>query len=168
MKDSSRCIIINLFVFSIKVIQIDAIRSTETCRLAFISSLSCSSREESEKYFSFTNKVSAALDTKFSGLWVSAKNGFKTWYEWGSFCESSREPSKNRENLQIFRFISSRSTRMQMFCEIDVLNNFVKFTGKHLCRSLFSKLTGVFLWFLRDFKEQLFYTSGWLPLHQYQ
>ena len=34
--NSSRCIIVNLFVFSIKVIQIGAIRSTETYRVTFI------------------------------------------------------------------------------------------------------------------------------------
>ena len=36
LMNSSRCIIASLFVFSIKVIQIGAIRSTETCKLAFI------------------------------------------------------------------------------------------------------------------------------------
>ena len=40
------------------------------------SSLLCSSREESEK-LSFRNEISAALDTKFNGLCVSAKTGFK-------------------------------------------------------------------------------------------
>ena len=36
LMNSSRCIIVSLFVFSIKVIQISAIRSTETCKLTFI------------------------------------------------------------------------------------------------------------------------------------
>ena len=44
------------------------------------------------KKFLFINEVSAALDTKFNGLWVSAKTGFKIWYQWGSFSVSSPEP----------------------------------------------------------------------------
>ena len=32
-----------------------------------------------------------------------------------------------------------RSSRSQMFCEIDVLNDFAKITGKHLHQSLFFK-----------------------------
>ena len=36
LMNSFRCIIVSLFVFSVKVIQISAIRSTGTCRLAFI------------------------------------------------------------------------------------------------------------------------------------
>ena len=59
--------------------------------LSSSSSLSCSSREESEKFL-FTNEVSAALDTKFTGLCVSAKTRFKIWYQWGSFSGSSPEP----------------------------------------------------------------------------
>ena len=30
-----------------------------------------------------------------------------------------------------------RSSRPDVFCEKDVLRNFAKFTGKHLCQSLF-------------------------------
>ena len=30
-----------------------------------------------------------------------------------------------------------RSSRPEVFCKKDVLRNFVKFTGKHLCLSLF-------------------------------
>ena len=59
--------------------------------LSSSSSLPCSSREESEK-FSLTNKVSAALDSKFNGLCVSGKTGFKIWYQWGFFSGSSPEP----------------------------------------------------------------------------
>ena len=53
-----------------------------------------------------------------------------------------------------------------------VLRNFTKFTGKHLCQSLFfSKVaclcnfikkdfgTGVFLWILRNYSEHLFYRT---------
>ena len=36
-----------------------------------------------------------------------------------------------------------RSSRPEVFCEKDVLRNFVKFTGKHLCQSLlFNKVAG--------------------------
>ena len=64
-----------------------------------------------------------------------------------------------------------RSSRPDVFCEKSVLRNFAKFTGKHLCQSLFLiKLqpwglqlylirdsgTGVFLWILQNFSEQLF------------
>ena len=32
---------------------------------------------------------------------------------------------------------SERSSRLEVFCTKDVLKNFAKFTGKHLCQSLF-------------------------------
>ena len=34
--------------------------------------------------------------------------------------------------------ISFRSSHPEVFCEKGVLRNFTKFTGKHLCQSLFS------------------------------
>ena len=34
-------------------------------------------------------------------------------------------------------FTTSRSSRLEMLCRKDVLRNFAKFTGKHLCQSLF-------------------------------
>ena len=61
----------------------------------------------------------------------------------------------------------------QQFCKKVILNNFVKFTGKHLCHSIFlNKVadlrpasflkrysgTGAFLWILRNFKNTLFYS----------
>ena len=37
-----------------------------------------------------------------------------------------------------------RSSRPEVFCEKDVLRNFAKFTGKHLCQSLFfNKIAGL-------------------------
>ena len=37
-----------------------------------------------------------------------------------------------------------RSTRPEVFCKKGVLRNFRKFTGKHLCQSLFfNKVTGL-------------------------
>ena len=39
--------------------------------------------------------------------------------------------------------ISFRSSRPEVFCRKGVLGNFAKFTGKHLCQSLFfNKVTG--------------------------
>ena len=35
------------------------------------------------------------------------------------------------------RAIPYRSSRPEMFCKKGVLRNFAKFTGKHLCHSLF-------------------------------
>ena len=38
----------------------------------------------------------------------------------------------------------NRSSRLEVFCKKCVLRNFTKFTGKHLCQSLFfNKLTGL-------------------------
>ena len=69
------------------------------------------------------------------------------------------------------------SSRQEVFCEKDVLRNFTKFTGKHLCQCLFfNKVairrpatflkrdsgTGVFLWIWWNLQEHLFLqnTSG--------
>ena len=38
----------------------------------------------------------------------------------------------------------TRSSLQEMFCKTDVLKNFAKFTGKHLCQSLsFNKTAGL-------------------------
>ena len=43
---------------------------------------------------------------------------------------------------QIFK--EHRNNRSKMFCKKDVLRNFTKFTGKHLCQSLFlNKVAGL-------------------------
>ena len=39
--------------------------------------------------------------------------------------------------IGITKIKKNRSSRLQMFHKIDVLKDFAKFTGKHLCRSLF-------------------------------
>ena len=36
-----------------------------------------------------------------------------------------------------------RSSRPEEFCKKGLLRNFAKFTGKHLCQSLFDKVTGL-------------------------
>ena len=45
-----------------------------------------------------------------------------------------------------FRFATwLRSSHQEVFCEKGVLRNFTKFTGKHLCQSLFfNKVEGLF------------------------
>ena len=37
----------------------------------------------------------------------------------------------------IYTISSLRSSRLEVFCKIDVLRKFTKFLGKHLCQSLF-------------------------------
>ena len=41
-------------------------------------------------------------------------------------------------------FLTLRSSCPEVFCKIDVLMNFAKFTGKHLCQSIFfNKVAGL-------------------------
>ena len=50
----------------------------------------------------------------------------------------------------------NRSSRPKVFCEKGVLRNFVKFTGKYLCQSLFfNKASGLQL-YLNEFQAQVF------------
>ena len=43
-----------------------------------------------------------------------------------------------------FQLVRSRSSRPEMFCRKGFLRNFAKFTGKHLCLSLFlNKVSGL-------------------------
>ena len=62
---------------------------------------------------------------------------------------------------------TNRSSRPEVFCKKGVLRNSAKFTGKHLCQSLFfNKVagdsdTGVFLWILRNFYEHLLTVYLW-------
>ena len=61
-----------------------------------------------------------------------------------------------------------------MLFKIGILKNFVNFTGKHLCLTFFviklqavtpatllktDSNTGIFLWYLRTFKEHIFYRT---------
>ena len=45
---------------------------------------------------------------------------------------------KNFSNLQV----NTRSSHQEVFCQKGFHKNCAKFTGKHLCRSLFFKVTG--------------------------
>ena len=61
------------------------------------------------------------------------------WREAGitDVLKDSRERSENTIRL-------NRSSRLEVFCEKGVLRNFAKFTGKHLCQSLFfNKVAGL-------------------------
>ena len=45
---------------------------------------------------------------------------------------------------QVLILVPSRSSRPELFCKKGVLRNFSKFTGKHLCQSLFfNKVAGL-------------------------
>ena len=47
-------------------------------------------------------------------------------------------------SLYIFSIIKNRSSRAEVLCEKGVLRNFAKFTGKHLCHSIFlNKVAGL-------------------------
>ena len=46
--------------------------------------------------------------------------------------------------LFIIFTVKSRSSRPEVFCKKDILTNFAKFTGKHLCQRLFfNKVAGL-------------------------
>ena len=82
-------------------------------------------------------------------------------------------PKGSLQTQRYFNFStpSSRRGTNKSKCEKGVLRNFTKFTGKHLCQSLFfNKVTGllatflknrlwhnVFLWILWNFQEHHFY-----------
>ena len=47
--------------------------------------------------------------------------------------------------MEISRLFKNKSSLPDVFCEKGVLRNFAKFTGKHLCQSLFfNKVAGCF------------------------
>ena len=49
-----------------------------------------------------------------------------------------------------FRAERNRSSRSELLCKKDVLENFIKFTGKYQCQDL---------WISRSFQEHLFYRT---------
>ena len=52
--------------------------------------------------------------------------------------------SDSSSNLNSFTRVSYGSTLPEVFCKKGVLRNFAKFTGKHLCQSLFlNKVAGL-------------------------
>ena len=61
----------------------------------------------------------------------------------GGVLQSSKSPEGYFWNPQQNMF-SYRSSRPDVFCKRGVLRNFTKFTGKHLCQSLFfNKIAGL-------------------------
>ena len=75
------------------------------------------------------------------------------------------QKSKYLNSIEVFLCLSPffRSSRPEVFCKKSVLENFAKFAGKYLCRSLFFELqvsgSGAvdFLWILQNFLQE---TSG--------
>ena len=53
-----------------------------------------------------------------------------------SFCWKLKKWLLHRLNLWL-KFHRGRSSRPEVFCKTGVLRHFTKFTGKHLCQSLF-------------------------------
>ena len=72
--------------------------------------------------------------------------------------------SRNLEILEMYNIIF-KSSRPEMFCKKDALKNLAKFTGKHLCQSLFFKketLAQVFFCeFCEIFKNTFFTEYLW-------
>ena len=73
------------------------------------------------------------------------------------------------ESFDIYN-ISFRNSHLEMFCKKCALKNSAKFTGKHLCCSLYfgtvvglrykrQSDAGVLLWILQTFYEHLFYRA---------
>ena len=46
-------------------------------------------------------------------------------------------PFRKLSLYQVHKFAMNRSSRPEVFCNKDIFKNFSKFTGKHLCQSLF-------------------------------
>ena len=62
---------------------------------------------------------------------------------------------KNREDLMQSII---RSSLPEVFCKKDVLRNFTKFTGKHLCQSLFfNKVAGLCNFIKKETQAQVFF-----------
>ena len=73
-----------------------------------------------------TEAYSKPCQTSKMGLFVKIVNNWKSWTIFIKNC-----------------ILMFRSSRPEEFCKKGVLRNFAKFTGKHLCESLFDKVTGL-------------------------
>ena len=61
---------------------------------------------------------------------------------------ASLDQTRPRQSVKYF-FKADRNSRPEVFCKKVVLRNFTKFTGKHLCQSLFlNKVAVEHLWWL--------------------
>ena len=59
-----------------------------------------------------------------------------------------------------------RSSRPEVFCKKGVLRNFVKFTGKHMCQSLFfNKVAGARNFIKKETLVQMFLGTPFLTEH---
>ena len=61
-----------------------------------------------------------------------------------SFPENFTQNFRTLPNAYFWYFSWERSSRLEVFCRKGILRNFSKFTGKHLCQSLFfNKVAGL-------------------------
>ena len=67
----------------------------------------------------------------FRQFWIMQ---WRTFY-WRKF--SFVKVALKRYSIACSVLSHTRSSRQEVFCEKGVLRNFIKFTGKHLCQSLF-------------------------------
>ena len=85
--------------------------------------------------------------------------------------QTCRNVADTTFNLVLFSLLfalNTRSSWRKVLCKKDVLKNFAKFKGRHLCQSLFfNKVAGwgisIFLWILRNLYELFFYRTPPVP-----
>ena len=61
----------------------------------------------------------------------------RPWFKHPIINSHSSAYHEHADNSQVGQHPNFRSSRPEMFCKKGVLRNFTKFTGKHLCQSLF-------------------------------
>ena len=72
-----------------------------------------------------------------------SKNEFFTEHIWTTASETSNDDINIDTLENQITLETLLSSRVEVFCEKGILRNFAKFTGKHMCRSLFlNKVTG--------------------------
>ena len=99
----------------------------------------------------FTYTKTRKMHWTFIILWLMSQRGWssffaKTFNSWKPLIISAK-----RSILDVWEKLlnkplccEERSSRQDVFCKKSVLRNFAKFTGKHLCQSLFfNKVTGL-------------------------
>ena len=80
------------------------------------------------------------------------------WLEYGDLLQSSiNETKKGKTGEHIYFSKTTQKQSPEVFCKKGVLKNFAKFTGKHLCQSLF---TCGFPWILGNYLKRIFYRTS--------
>ena len=78
-------------------------------------------------------------------------------------CLWSRARKKKQKTRNISCCQTTRSSRSEVFCKKGVLRYFARFTGKHLCQSLFfNKVAGLRLWIYSKKITFLFFDMRWI------